>query len=413
MATAVARSLRVVLVTPYFRSPREPDSGIGNHFYDLAWALAEFGQAVTVLHITRTAAPTTDMATATGKFRLVQLAVQPPAWLGRLGRRGWIFDQLWFEIGRIAACRRWFRRLPVAERPDVIETTSFGALCLGLAFSRHGPPMAVRVSTTLDQIIGDYFPLSSRLLRSLGRLESILIRRSPHLVTHTLAHRDQICAALRLPPARFSLIPHGIELPADAALPPPNASPERINVLYVGRFEFRKGTDVLLDALPRVLAAAPGVQVELVGRDPAHEFDKRFLERDGAPFAARVKCLGSVDRSELHTRYRACDIFVAPSRYESFGLIYVEAMAWGKPVIGCRTGGVPEVVRDGATGLLAVAGDVSDLAEKLLTLARDPALRARLGAAARREAVMRFSREAMAAQSIALYHRLLETHRGR
>src|SRR5262249_4996186 len=87
---------------------------------------------------------------------------------------------------------------------------------------------------------------------------------------------------------------------------------------------------------------------------------------------------------KLRGFYRACDIFAAPSRFESFGLILLEAMMFAKPIVCCRAGGMPEVVVEDETGLLAEPGDPASLERCLARLIEDPALRRRLGAAATR-----------------------------
>lgn len=394
--------LRIALVTPYFRSAELADSGIGNHFYDLAYALTDQGHDVIVVHVDRSSAPTRRTAVGARSFEVVQIGVSTPALLRFFGRRAWIFDQICFELGRILECLKWYRGLPRKARPEVIETTSFGALCLALSFTKSAPPTVVRISTTMGQIMGDYFPLSSRLLRALSSLETLFIRHSRHLITHTAVHRDEVCRTLRLKPERFALIPHGIELPEEHELGSV-CSNGKITILYVGRFEYRKGTDVLLAALPSILKAAPEVHVVLVGRDSGDQFSRLFADTHGAEFGARVQRMGPLDRASLREQYRSCDIFVAPSRYESFGLVYVEAMAWGKPVVGCRAGGVPEVIREGVTGLLAKPGDATDLSEKVLQLVQAPDLRVRFGKAARLDSAQRFSRAAMARSSASYY----------
>src|SRR5262249_18784939 len=119
----------------------------------------------------------------------------------------------------------------------------------------------------------------------------------------------------------------------------------RRRLLFVGRCERRKGIHILLDVLPDLLAAAPDWECHLVGDDRAAvaeggTFKQQFLERHRrAPWLDRVFFHGEVDQDELRRQYRRCDLFVAPSLFESFGLIYHEAMQYGKPVIGCRTGG--------------------------------------------------------------------------
>ena len=86
-----------------------------------------------------------------------------------------------------------------------------------------------------------------------------------------------------------------------------------------------------------------------------------------------------MDDAEKNYLLSACDVLVAPSLYESFGLMYVEAMRAGKPVIGSIAGGIPEVVDDGGTGLLVPPGDVPALAEAMLRLGADADLRRAIG----------------------------------
>jgi glycosyltransferase involved in cell wall biosynthesis len=105
---------------------------------------------------------------------------------------------------------------------------------------------------------------------------------------------------------------------------------------------------------------------------------------------------------------RGADLFLLPSESESFGLAALEAMSCGVPVIASRVGGVPEVVIDGETGLLAAVGDVSAMAAHVVRLLADAPLRARLGQAARRRAETVFTLEATVSKYEDLYRRLLK-----
>ncbi|HEX8997007.1 MAG TPA: glycosyltransferase family 4 protein, partial [Ktedonobacterales bacterium] len=110
---------------------------------------------------------------------------------------------------------------------------------------------------------------------------------------------------------------------------------------------------------------------------------------------SRVRFHGAVSDERLRGFYAAADIFVAPSRFESFGLILVEGMMFSKPVVGCNAGGMVEVVEDGVSGLLAEPGDVASLDACLERLITDADLRARMGAAARVRYEQRFTAERM------------------
>ena len=210
------------------------------------------------------------------------------------------------------------------------------------------------------------------------------------------------------PPERVRIIPLGAALPTDqdlAAIPPPSAD-RPVRVLYVSRLEARKGTLTLLDAVPGIVSAFPNVEFLIAGKDrpdaPGGQRFADYFRTAYGSFAKHVTFLGFVPDDELRRLYQECDVFAVPSNYESFGLVFLEAMSWGKPVVGCRAGGMPEVVADGETGFLVEPGDVAGLGDALARLCADPDLRARLGQNARRRAVEHFARSRMAADTLAL-----------
>lgn len=177
----------------------------------------------------------------------------------------------------------------------------------------------------------------------------------------------------------------GIVPTTEAASPKSTDGHKRL--LFVGRLERRKGVHVLLDALPQIMAKHQDWECHLVGNDEVQDVNGRplkdqFLSRhSGAPWLQRLHFHGTVDEQELHKFYQTCDLFVAPSLFESFGLIYPEAMQYSKPVIGCNVGGIPEVVEDGVDGILVPPSDADALASALDLLMSDEALRTRLGSA--------------------------------
>jgi glycogen synthase len=193
--------------------------------------------------------------------------------------------------------------------------------------------------------------------------------------------------------ARVETVPHGVaEAPVPAHAP---ARSERPELLFVGRIERRKGPDMLLNALLALPRDAPDFDLTLVGASPpksdefVQEID-RLLARVQARFPrARVRLLGYVPEPELISLYAGCDIFVAPSRFESFGLILIEAMRFGKPVVACDVGGIPEVVDDGVEGYLVAAEDVATLGRRLATLIGSAQTRETMGA----NALQRFRRD--------------------
>jgi glycogen synthase len=174
-----------------------------------------------------------------------------------------------------------------------------------------------------------------------------------------------------------------------------------VRLLFVGRLESRKGIDVLLEVAPTLLARFPDAMLDIVGDDTISRTDGttykgEFLRLDiPKEISSRIAFHGRVDEADLRGFYQRCDIFVAPSRYESFGLVFLEAMMFGKPVIACDAGGAPEVVTHGATGLLVKPGNPEELALAIETLLTDSRLRRAMGAAARADYELRFTEVVM------------------
>jgi hypothetical protein len=115
-----------------------------------------------------------------------------------------------------------------------------------------------------------------------------------------------------------------------------------------------------------------------------------------SPVLDRVAFHGEVNEARLRGFYRAADVVLAPSRFESFGLVHLESMLYGKPVVGCRVGGMVEVIDDGVTGLLAEPGDPGSLLATIERLLANPELRRKFGDAARESYVSRFTVNQMA-----------------
>jgi glycosyltransferase involved in cell wall biosynthesis len=131
-------------------------------------------------------------------------------------------------------------------------------------------------------------------------------------------------------------------------------------------------------ALPRLAQEAPGARLLLIGDGPERASLTALAARLGV--SGRIAITGAT--AEVGAYLAAADVFAAPSRNEGMGRALVEAMALGLPVVGAAVGGIPVVVTDGVCGRLVPAGDAEALAQALGDLARDEALRAKLGAAA-------------------------------
>jgi glycosyltransferase involved in cell wall biosynthesis len=172
----------------------------------------------------------------------------------------------------------------------------------------------------------------------------------------------------------------------------------------VGRLETVKGHFYLLEAFASLAPRFPALYLALVGEGELAHTLRAFAQRSG--LSERVLFLGW--REDTPFLLDAFDLFVFPSLNEGMGRALVEAMAAGLPIVASRAGGISEVLAEGEAGLLVEAGAAPALAQGIEMLLLDPALRARLGSAAR-ERARRYSVEAMLQKIEALYRELLES----
>ncbi len=172
-------------------------------------------------------------------------------------------------------------------------------------------------------------------------------------------------------------------------------------VLFLGQQLAYKGVGALLDAAPGVWARHPGARVVLAG--PPTRFSRARVARLGDP---RVLDLGAVDLATKTAALAACDVLCLPSTQESFGIVFTEAWSFGKPVVGGRIPPIASVVDDGVDGLLS-SQDPAELADRICALLDDPAGAARMGAAGARKVAARYTWEAIAAQTDAVYRAAL------
>ena len=193
----------------------------------------------------------------------------------------------------------------------------------------------------------------------------------------------------------------------------PVAVPDRTNVLFVGRLERRKGIDTLLSCAPALLERFPDLVFTIAGDDsiPGEEGVPYRLAFEGSPAGPaageRVQFLGPVDDAYRQQLYAGCDLFVAPSRFESFGLILVEAMMFGKPVIGGNGSGMRAIVEPGGNGFLVPPGDAAALEEAIAELLASPERRREFGRRSRQIYEERFLAQRMVVQTNQFYDRLV------
>lgn len=208
-------------------------------------------------------------------------------------------------------------------------------------------------------------------------------------------------------PGEYEILPNGIDYDHFSG---PHArlaelDDGKLNVLFVGRLEKRKGLKYLLRAWPEVRAAVSGVRLVVVGDGRALAGYREWTTRQGLD---DIVFTGHVPREDLPRFYHSCDVFCVPSTGdESFGVVLLEAMAAGKPIVTTDIPGYREVLSSGQEGLMVPAKDSEALAATLIHLLDHPGLRRLMGWAGAQTA-RRYSWDRVAAQVLEYYGRVVE-----
>jgi glycosyltransferase involved in cell wall biosynthesis len=195
------------------------------------------------------------------------------------------------------------------------------------------------------------------------------------------------------PDARIAVVPNGIDAPDEEGLTPPDSVRDELGfeqeaplIVCTARLEKEKDVASLIAAMERIASDFPSARCLVAGEGGERERLEAQIRELG--LAERVKLLGF--RKDAHALIHAADIFVLPSLAEPFGLVILEAMALGRPVVATRAGGPLEIVTDGETGLLAQPADAPSLASALARLLQCPEEAARMGAAGRARFLERY-----------------------
>ncbi|WP_105133526.1 glycosyltransferase family 4 protein [Burkholderia sp. BE12] len=191
---------------------------------------------------------------------------------------------------------------------------------------------------------------------------------------------------------------------AQNARPPVRAVPHRPYVAFAGRLSEQKGLATLIEALAAVTPMGGSIDLVMAGDGDTRRWHD-YAETLGV--ADRVRFAGWLAGSGKSRFYQEATLFCLPSRFESFGIAALEAMFYGVPVVATRVGGLAELVDDGVTGYLVEPDDAAALARAMYAIAIDPALRERMGQAARERAQRLYATEAVVGRYVDCYRQIV------
>jgi len=252
---------------------------------------------------------------------------------------------------------------------------------LVMALHPHLSPIVWAMRARAGRFRSMIFAHGVEVWQPLGWPRGAALRRADVVLGPSSDTVRHLVSEQRVSPAKVHRLPWGLDPEFEArvasAAPvelPPGFPATGRKILTVGRWvrsEQYKGADTLIAALPRIRKTAPDVSLVLVG-DGDDRPRLQQLARD-LGVSERAHFLRGLSPDQLFACFAGCDVFALPNRGEGFGMVFLEALACGKPVVGGAHGGIPDIVEDGVTGLLVPHGDPERLAQAFETLFNDPA----------------------------------------
>lgn len=295
------------------------------------------------------------------------------------------------DLGLIGRLRRLLRE----HRPDVLHLHSRrGPEILGAIAGRlHGVPVVY--SRRIDNAETRWLvPLKYRLYDRVVAISSAI----GDVLAEAGVPRDKIRVV------RSAFMPEPVDSIGRAELRAEFGWPsDSFVVAVIAQLIRRKGHAVLLEAMPRLLAAIPTLRVLFLGKGPLQQELQGAIE--AAALQQHVQLAGF--REDLPRLIGALDLVAHPAFAEGLGVSLLQASAAGVPIVAARAGGIPEAVRDNVNGLLVPPGDADALADAIIALSADPKRRSAMGEAGRQLIASEFSVDTMVEGNLAVYRELM------
>lgn len=303
---------------------------------------------------------------------------------------------------------------------DIIDQSLWGLEGLITKIKLPGIPMLSRIDTTSRLIYEINYPGKTNDFTVRNQLEQFMLQHTDALIFNSwsILHETQRLYNVNFSTKPYSVIYHGMDIHAEQTVPSKEEPNRNFRVFIPGRLEKRKGTYILLSTvLPELLAQKNNIEIHFAGRDNSEwdgfynehgatytEYIKKHFARD---IDKRIFLHGHVSDGELSEHYEMADCVLAPSLYESFGLVYLEAAGFRKPLIALDAGAVSELFKHGKEALLASPKEPKQLVDYIYQLRDNKSLRERLAANAYLKLKTKFNAVRMSNECLSFIEDLL------
>ncbi|GAA6174008.1 glycosyltransferase family 4 protein [Colwellia sp. KU-HH00111] len=389
--------MNICLITTGF--PPENGGGIGTYIYNLAKGFVAIGHTVHVI------SPTSQSNYSVEQVEKLIVHRLPKKYLPKI--EAYLPGMRWsFQVYQLI--KKLHKQSPI----DIIEFPNWEApgvisqLLLKI-------PTVVRMHTPFFETLSldsDNISFSDKMVCN---AEEWSCKKANQLISSTRCHANTIIDQYKIDIDDISIIPLGI-IDKYQVLKSRDLDNTSFKILYVSRLENRKGTLAFLNSIPLIHEQYQNIQIDIIGSDRPHapgdiKFQQYFNENLGN-FSEVVTFHGFVDDQMLDRFYTEADLFVVPSVYESFGLIYVEAMMYGLPSIATIGGGIPEVITEGVDGFLTDINDSEQISKRVIELINDEYLLTQMGAMARKSFEEKYEFLIMSAKTEELYKKVVSQY---
>lgn len=293
-----------------------------------------------------------------------------------------------------------FETLTRGTHYDVVVCQDWPGIVASQELWKHGVPLVYTCHLPLSWDIGEFEDVSSPFA---AEMEWSALAHADVVISISQSVHEHLAKQFPFVEAKSHVIPHGTDTDffRPLASPLPAASPV---VLYVGRFYEQKGFDLIPDIFAEIKQGYPDVVFEIIGVGELEKPARERLSELGIDDSVTWRPFSDI--ATVRDAYQRAAAVVMPSRHEPFGLVAIEAMSCGAPLVAFESGGIGEIVRHGDTGLLSAVGDTSTMVRNVTRLLTDPSFSHGVSAAARTAVIEEFDQTMCHRRTRELYNSL-------
>lgn len=390
--------MRILMLSWEF--PPRSVGGLSQHVYDLSTALVRNGDEVHVLTCSAPGAAAQEVAKGVNVYRVNPYDLSTPdflTWVLQLNLS--LVEQAIGLFHQIGGC-------------DLIHAHDWLVAYAGRVI-KHSYRLPL-VATIHATEYGRNWGLHNDLQRYIGNVEWWLTYEAWRVIVCSRYMEQEVKNVFNLPQDKIRVIPNGVDLRryqgrgGKQLARSDFAAPDEKIVLFVGRMVYEKGAHLLVEAVPKILHYHPRTKVIMAGQGPALEYLQKRARDLGV--YNRIYFTGYIDETTRDFLYREADVAVFPSLYEPFGMVVLEAMAAGTPVVVADTGGLAEIVEHEKNGLKSYPNNPGSLADNILRLLHLPHLARSLAEQAGRDLQEFYTWREIARQTRRVYQDVLEEY---